>query len=127
MSEQAQDFWSLPGARPKTSRIEEGETVSGTVTDLQRAVDNRGESRVKYEIDGYMRWANERLRAALWRADVQVGDHVSITKLASDPPREGGYAGTNWSVQVTKPGQAAPAAAAPAAAAKPAPVSLPSW
>ena len=104
-------FFDDPNNRPPTTRLEVGDSVTGTVTGLEVRDNHLGRATLVYTLDGGIpRWANKRLWAAFVQAKVDLGQTITVTRLPDDPPSPNGMAGTNWTVntairQTAGPGQ----------------------
>ena len=115
--------WANPANRPQTSSIQEGETVTGTVTALAFEPNLRGQVTLTWSLDGgRKRWANTQLWRAMADARIQPGDRITVTR-GPDEPSTGQYPRTTWTV--TRHSGPAPIAAAPVAVAAPAAVPVP--
>jgi hypothetical protein len=104
-------FFDTPEHRPPTTRLEVGDSVTGTITGLEIRDNHLGRATLVYTLDnGIPRWANKRLWAAFVQARADLGQTVTVTRLPDDPPSPNGMSGTNWSVtigtvQTAGPGQ----------------------
>ena len=93
-------FFDQPDHRPPSTRIEVGESVTGTLSMLKIATNMRGEMALVWAVDGGPeRWANKRLWRAMADSRVDVGDRITITR-GPDEERPGqAMAATTWTVE----------------------------
>ena len=119
-------FFDDPAHRPPTTRLEVGDSITGTVTQLAIQTNLRGKPTLTWTLDaGVLRWANRRLWDQFAQARVDIGDTITVTRLPDDPSDGQSMAGTNWSVVKDNGRPVAVNTAAPPVAT---PVmQLPSW
>ena len=88
-----------PSHRPPSTRIEVGETVTGTITHLGIETNLRGNATLVWTLDGgRKRWANTRLWRTFADARVSVGDTVTVTR-GPDEDSGGSMPATTWTVE----------------------------
>ena len=92
-------WFDAPGHRPPSTRIEVGDSVEGTITQLGIETNLRGNQTLTWTIDGGpKRWANMRLWRTMADARVNPGDTVRITR-GPDQDSGGSMPATTWTVE----------------------------
>jgi hypothetical protein len=89
--------WDAPGHAPPSSRIDVGQSVTGTVEAFALEANMRGDQSLTYVMDGRKRWANKQLWKTFAAARIQPGDTITITRLP-DEPGSGQYPKSCWQI-----------------------------